>query len=394
MRTSPRDILIIGAGIGGLCLAQGLRKSGMRVTVFERDHSPRFRYQGYRIHINPFGSRALMDCLPHDLFELFVETSGRSPNGQFVVFDEQLRQQLRRPLPSPPEITAEANRLTMREILLAGLVDTVVFSKTFTRFEVTDTQRVRVLFADGSFVEGDVLVGADGANSAVRRLLAPQAQFGESGRVIYGKTPLTPAVASSVPDQFLNGMSRVSAGKTAMGFGAYRKRTEFDIAIARHAPNLMLTATDDFLMWTVTSDSIPISDAEFRGASAQSLHDIVKGLTEGWHPVVRGIVDAAEIDATFPIFLRYAQPAERWPVGSVTLLGDAAHLMPPFRGVGANTALRDASKLCEQLIEVERGEKSLLNAISEYETDMLAFGFGMVKNSVERPLFGKAPAQS
>src|SRR2546426_3055578 len=73
--SSPLLVLIIGGGIGGLCLAQGLRKSGISVAVYERDKSVHFRYQGYVIHINADGSRALHDCLPENLFSLYIATS-------------------------------------------------------------------------------------------------------------------------------------------------------------------------------------------------------------------------------------------------------------------------------------------------------------------------------
>ena len=55
--------MIIGGGIGGLCLAQGLRRAGIDVTVYERTLTRTDWLQGYRIHINPHGSRALHDCL-------------------------------------------------------------------------------------------------------------------------------------------------------------------------------------------------------------------------------------------------------------------------------------------------------------------------------------------
>lgn len=82
--TSSPHVLIIGGGIGGLCLAQGLKKAGIRATVFERDPSPASRLQGYRIHINPEGSRALQACLPPRLFDVFLATAGKKGQLQFL----------------------------------------------------------------------------------------------------------------------------------------------------------------------------------------------------------------------------------------------------------------------------------------------------------------------
>jgi flavin-dependent dehydrogenase len=68
------QIAIIGGGIGGLCLAQGLKKAGIGAEVYERDETPSSRLQGFRIHIDPEGSRALHECLPEDLWDVFDQT--------------------------------------------------------------------------------------------------------------------------------------------------------------------------------------------------------------------------------------------------------------------------------------------------------------------------------
>ena len=67
MSNDSFHVAIIGGGIGGLCLAQGLNKAGVSVTVYERDRTRTDRLQGYRIHISPKGSRALYECLPAHL---------------------------------------------------------------------------------------------------------------------------------------------------------------------------------------------------------------------------------------------------------------------------------------------------------------------------------------
>ena len=78
---APLHVLIIGGGIGGLTLAQGLKKSGVSVAVYERDRTRTDRVQGYRVHINPTGSLALHECLPPALFEAFARTCGKPSRG-------------------------------------------------------------------------------------------------------------------------------------------------------------------------------------------------------------------------------------------------------------------------------------------------------------------------
>src|SRR5881296_1423069 len=84
-------VMIIGGGLGGLCLAQGLHKSGISVAVYERDRTRTDRLQGYRVHINPAGSRALHECLPPDRYDAFVATCGEASDG-FSFYTEQLRE--------------------------------------------------------------------------------------------------------------------------------------------------------------------------------------------------------------------------------------------------------------------------------------------------------------
>lgn len=72
MSTSMFHVVIIGGGLGGLCLAQGLKKAGISVAVYERDRTSSDRLQGYRIHIEPQGNQALSACLPADLFNTYL----------------------------------------------------------------------------------------------------------------------------------------------------------------------------------------------------------------------------------------------------------------------------------------------------------------------------------
>ena len=76
---SSLHVLVIGGGPGGLCLAQGLKKAGASLGVYERDRAPTSRLQGYRVYINPTGSKALHACLPEHLYKAFVDSCGLPP---------------------------------------------------------------------------------------------------------------------------------------------------------------------------------------------------------------------------------------------------------------------------------------------------------------------------
>jgi 2-polyprenyl-6-methoxyphenol hydroxylase-like FAD-dependent oxidoreductase len=186
--TTPQklDVMIIGGGIGGLCLAQGLHHAGIPVTVYERTETRTDWLQGYRIHINPHGSRALHDCLPPPAWQRFLDTVSVSDGG-FGFTTEQLHDLLRfagaeiLPDALPADAHYGASRISLREVLLSGLDGVVRVGKTFERYEPAADGRVVAHFADGTSATADVLIGADGANSLVRQQLLPDAERIDTG---------------------------------------------------------------------------------------------------------------------------------------------------------------------------------------------------------------------
>ena len=137
---APRklQVMIIGAGTGGLCLAHGLLAAGIEVRVFERDRTPVDRLQGYRLTISATGNRALRSCLPQANFERFVAASAK-PNTAVNFLDHRLHRLLSIPFPpadpAAPESVRPVSRITLRQILLDGLAGAVSFDQTFVSFE-------------------------------------------------------------------------------------------------------------------------------------------------------------------------------------------------------------------------------------------------------------------
>src|SRR5215469_7860559 len=97
----PLRVLVIGGGLGGLCLAQGLHGAGIDVAVYERDRSPEARAQGYRFHMDVRGEEALQACLPSRLYDLAMATRGQPSKGAtvFSVVDGELREAATRRFP-------------------------------------------------------------------------------------------------------------------------------------------------------------------------------------------------------------------------------------------------------------------------------------------------------
>src|SRR5690349_16445427 len=96
--TIPLRVLIIGGGTGGLCLAHGLKRAGIEVAVYERDRTRADGLHGYRVGIDPDGSRALHACLPPELYDTFVATCAREPS-YFNMRIERLGETLSLPMP-------------------------------------------------------------------------------------------------------------------------------------------------------------------------------------------------------------------------------------------------------------------------------------------------------
>jgi 2-polyprenyl-6-methoxyphenol hydroxylase-like FAD-dependent oxidoreductase len=376
------NVVVVGAGLGGLCLAQGLRRSGIGVELYERDSDPASRRQGYRITIKSDGGHALQACLPEPLFQLAIATSIR-PARSMAFTDEQLVPKFAKPIP-PVEPGVEGfgvNRLTLREILLADLGDTVHFGRTFGRYESTRDGRVRAVFADGTTALADLLVGADGTDSAVRRQLVPDAVVDELACSVYGRTPIGPDTLSWLPDVLTESFNRITAPDgSAMAVATCRAREPLGNAIARLAPGVRLTDVPDYLAWMVT-----LPDDRLRAADPSTLHSAARDIVRGWHPAAGRIIDEAEVPATFTVVITSAQRVAPWREPAVTLLGDAIHTMSPGRGEGANVALRDASLLCGLLTSVAAARLTLAAAKGQYEAELLEYGFAMVEQSRHHP---------
>ena len=377
----PLHVLIVGGGIGGLCLAQGLKQSGISVAVYERDSSAQFKGQGYRLGIKEDGSRALRECLPQHLFDLAVATSIRSAT-RMVFLDHHLRPKFTKPLPHGEREDSRfgVDRFTLRQVLLAGLEGVVRFGKTCQGFDQVEGGRVRARFADGTSATGQLLVGADGTGSVVRSQLVPDARIDDLHAVIYGKTPITPATMAWLPEVLVGTFNRMHGPDgVAMAVATCIRWESLAAATARLAPGLRLVDTPDYLSWTLG----PLSD-QFRSADGPTLHRLAQRMLTGWHPAARRIVDEADVAATFAVTIRSARPVQRWRAANVTLLGDAVHTMSPGRGEGANVALRDAALLRRRLVDVTNG-MPLVQATAAYETEMLRYGFQAVADSLSKP---------
>ncbi|MED4074466.1 FAD-dependent oxidoreductase [Priestia endophytica] len=379
-------VLIAGGGIGGLCLAQNLKKAGISFSVYEREDE--VSKSGYRLHMNMDGGEALRTSLPKHLYQLYVQTSRKNPRREMaVLIDEQLNEIGVRPHiggPNEKEFPHTAvNRRTLCQILLSGIEEHVHFNSTITGFE-QDEEGVRLFLEDGTIAKGDLLVAADGINSVVRRQLMPEVSPIDTGaRAIYSKSPLTKEIRAQLPEILFDGFtSAIDEKGTYMAIGPYEPRRPVDEAAKELAPSSFIEHVDDYIMITLNvSEQLKMTDDELRKANPSLYHRIMLELTQKWHPVLKGLVERINPDTVSILSVRSVEPLDPWETSRVTLIGDAIHAMPPSFGAGSNLALRDASVLAKQIIEIEEGRKGWKEAIARYEEEMRAHDYPIFEMS-------------
>ncbi|WP_205314892.1 FAD-dependent oxidoreductase [Nonomuraea lactucae] len=353
------------------------------MTVYERDRTPADRLQGYRVHIDPHGARALHDCLPPESWQAFLDTTGRG--GQdFGFLTERLERLALLETPAaadPADGHHSVSRITLRQILLSGMEETVRFGKTFERYERRPDGRIELFFADGTSQTAAIVVAADGGNSRVRGQYLPHARRVDTGiTTVAGKFPLTRGTRELVARRLTDGPNTVIPPK---GLGMFCAPHDLDgtapvggIGVTEQDGARMDNA-GSYVLWAVGAAQGRFP-GDLSGMSGDQLKASVERLISSWHPDLRRMVAMSDPDTVSLLPIRTSIPIEPWRATTITLLGDAIHSMTPMRGIGANTALRDAHLLCQALT----GGREPVEAIARYEDRMREYGFAAVRDSL------------
>jgi 2-polyprenyl-6-methoxyphenol hydroxylase-like FAD-dependent oxidoreductase len=337
------SVAIIGAGLGGLTLARVLHVHGIAATIYEADASANARPQGGLLDIHEYNGQLALKAA--GLFEEFLEIILTGAEAQRILdkHGNVLREELDKGNGGRPEV----HRGDLRRILLDALpADTVRWGRKVTAVSPLGGGRHALTFADGSTTTSDLLVGADGAWSRVRPLLS-------EAKPAYVGT-------SFVETYLFDGNTRHKASAEAVGRGALIAIAPGKGILAHRETNgtlhtyAALNKPEDWMAGIDFSDPVT--------AVAR-----VAAEFDGWAPELIALITGSD---TAPVpRLIHALPAEhRWHrVAGVTLIGDAAHLMSPFSGEGANLAMYDGAEL-GKAIAANPGDVEA--ALIAYETDL------------------------
>lgn len=376
-------VAIIGAGIGGVALAVACLHRGIPFTLYERDTHFGARSQGYGLTLQQ-ASKAIAGLGIFSLAEGVVSTRHlvHTTEGKMIA-EWGTRKWIPTDIKTSPKrtnihIARQSLRLALLEQL--GGHDKVQWGHQLVDFKKTDEESITLDFEVNGEIKStkaDLVVGADGIRSAVRRLLIPEhltpLRYLEC-IVILGICPLkplkelnSPLLDSATVFQTANGNERI----------------------------YIMPFTVDSIMWQL---SFPMSEEEAKELSAQGPNALKAEACRRtqWHdpiPQILAATQEAQISG-YPVYDRELLQAELLEKGGpITLIGDAAHPMSPFKGQGANQALLDALTLARGITKgcrpLSQWRKAGIreSVLTEFEAEMLARSAVKVSDSAEAAQF-------
>jgi 2-polyprenyl-6-methoxyphenol hydroxylase-like FAD-dependent oxidoreductase len=360
-----KQVAIVGGGPGGLTLARLLQLKGSSVKVFERDVNASARVQGSPLDMHEDSGLAALSKA--NLIEEFKKNVRKGADKKIIVNERAeivFSDHETKPTDDPGNQRArpEIDRGALRKIFLDALQpETVVWDSHFISME-KQNEGWSMYFKNGSSAYADLVIAADGANSKIRPYVTDIKAFYTGITMVEINVD---NAAMAIPDiyallnggkimAFGNGKNILGGQKGNGGLGFYLSLKVEENWAANSGLNF--SHQKQLLTWFNTAYS---------------------GWSNIWYDLFA--------NAVMPVLPRpiYCMPLDQtWEaLPNLTLLGDAAHVMPPFAGEGANTAMFDALELIECLTSDQY--PNLQEAIAGYEASMRKRAATAARQSLE-----------
>ncbi len=342
-----KRIAIVGGGPAGLTLARLLQMNGANVKVYERDYNREVRVQGATLDLHEeSGLEALRRA---GLIDAFYENH-RPEAGRLAILDKHLEvKQGAHSSDDYDEHRPEIDRGPLRNILLDSLKpDTVVWDSQFSSL-IPKGDSWRIEFKNGSHTEADLVIATDGANSKVRPYLSDIKPVYSGVTIVEGTVYHAEENAPT--------LHRLLNGGKIFAFGDEQ--------------SLILSAKGDGNMSFYTGCKVAagwVSDSGIDFADKKQVFEWFKQAFGSWNTVYQELFQSDEV--SFVPRPQYHFPLDQsWEtLPNLTMIGDAAHRMPPYAGEGVNMAMQDAFELSECLLNSQF--KDISSAIHHFERSM------------------------
>jgi 2-polyprenyl-6-methoxyphenol hydroxylase-like FAD-dependent oxidoreductase len=360
-----KKIAIVGGGPGGLTLARLLQMSGADVKVYERDYNKEVRVQGATLDLHDdSGLKALRKAGLIDAFKENYRPGAdrmRIADKNAAIFLDQHTEEWKEEFGSV-HFRPEIDRGPLRNILLQSLQPgTLVWDSQFVTMQQADSGW-KLEFKNGTTATADIVIGADGANSKIRPFVTPLKPF-YSGvtaleGTVYNSETTTPKIHELLKD------------------GKIFAFSDAKILVVSSKDGGSLAFYPSF-----KTDEHWVKNSGIDFSNSAEVFTWFKQEFSGWDSIWHELFENAQ-----PNFIPrpiYCMPLDQtWDaLPNLTILGDAAHVMPPFAGEGVNMAMLDALELSECL--THDNFEDIQEAIAAYEKQMRKRGSEAAKESLE-----------
>ncbi|KAJ6023972.1 hypothetical protein N7540_004769 [Penicillium herquei] len=372
MTTPQTHVIVIGAGITGLLTCQGLKKAGISYSCFERDASLNSRSNEWTMAIH-WSLPLLAEILPTEV-RAKLATIACNPvagihSGLYPIIHGETGDLI---TGVPYKDGLRVPRSKMRALCSEGI--DVQYGKTLADVAFNESGNgVIATFTDGTIVSGTMIVGADGPRSRVRETAMGDAKLAATTSFPIFHTNMTVCYNDAEKAKFVREKYPTSyLALSERSFHAFQS-----ISSMPDGPDHPETWVFHMAMaWMGQSDNAMCYAERLALVKSKA-----EGLGEPARSAFMWMPEETEVHKA-DISYWVSQPWNNKD-GRMTLVGDAAHPMPPYRGQGLNHCICDVSKLLAGLAGVHSGSTALSDAIKEYEAEMIPRGKEEVTCSVE-----------